>query len=42
VIFLGCSSYFVVDEVSFVVCGFSRNIRAAKCFFIVYEDFGCL
>jgi hypothetical protein len=41
VIFEIVSTYFVVYEASFVVCGFSRDIRVGTCF-AVYDHFGCL
>jgi hypothetical protein len=36
VIFEIVSTCFVVDEASFVLCGFSRDIRVANDSFVVY------
>jgi hypothetical protein len=36
------STYFVIYETSFVVCGFSRDISAMNASFIIYSYFGCL
>jgi hypothetical protein len=36
------STYFVIYEAYFVVCGFCRNIRVVSADFVVYDLFCCL
>jgi hypothetical protein len=34
--FLECSTYFVIDDLILLFCGFCRTIRNRVCFFSVY------